>query len=86
MTRPGRRRGGDQLAVAVDMDQGGADVVEPAECLESDVAGMADEHEPAELGDDAVVAAGAALAADAVVDDQVSAVNVELEPVAVSDA
>ena len=68
------------------MDERRADVVQPAQRVERDVAGVADQHEPAELRGDAVVAAGLALAADAVVDDQVPAVDVDLEPVAVRDA
>jgi len=82
----GRGRGGDELPVAVDVDQRGADVVEPPEGFQGDVAGMADQNQPAKLGADAVITPRLTIAADPVVDDQVAAVDGDFEPVAVGDA
>ena len=61
------------------MDQGRADVVQPTERFERDVAGVADQNEAVELASRAVIVASASVAAEAVIDDEVSVVEVDFD-------
>jgi hypothetical protein len=76
---------GDELAGAADLREDRADVGDPAQRFEGDVAGVADDHDALEPARGAVVAASLALVANAVVDDEVASFDVELEAVAVGD-
>ncbi len=53
-------------------------IAEPSQRLEGDETGMPYDHESLESTGRAVIAARSSLTSDAVVDDQVSAVDVEL--------
>jgi len=81
-------RGGirDELSIAVHVDQRGADVVQPAERFERHVAGVPDEDESAQLRGHAVVATSPSISSSAILDDQVPAMNAELEPISVRNA
>ena len=58
------------------------DVVQPAQRLERDVAGVAEQDESSQLAAGAMVSAGPSLSADPVLDDQVPSVDVDLDAVA----
>src|SRR5215210_7128315 len=77
--------GRNELPVRTDLGEGRADVGDPAQRLERDVAGMADHEEPLQAACRAVEPQLAALSADAVLDDEVTSLNVELDAVAVGD-
>jgi len=82
---PGVGAGRDEVGVGVDLDERRADVVDPAQGVEGDVAAVTDHHESFEPGRCAVKPASASVAADSVLDDEVVAVDVDFEPVAVRD-
>jgi hypothetical protein len=71
-----------KVGVGVDLNEGGADVADPAHGFEGDVAVVADDDHPTQLARGAVVAASTPVAPYSVVDDEVPAVDVELEAVA----
>jgi hypothetical protein len=84
--RPTRRRGCEQVAVRVEVDHRGTGVGQPAQRVKRDVAGLPDHHEPAELAGDTVILPRLPARADAIVDDEVASLDVNLEPVAAGDA
>src|SRR5512133_1558180 len=81
MAGRGARR--DQLAIPADLREGSPDIRDPAQRFQRDIAGVADDDDALEPAGRAVVAAGLALVADPVVDDEVASLDVQLESVAV---
>ena len=62
------------------MHERGADVVEPAQRIERDIACVADHDETLDAGARAVEAACLAFGADAVLDNQMCAIDADLDP------
>ncbi len=71
------RRGaeGDEVGVAVDLDEGGADVANPAESFEGDEARVADHDDALEFACGAVETARTALVTYAVFDYEVTSLD-----------
>jgi hypothetical protein len=72
--------------VAVEADECGADVGEPAECVDAEGSGAAEDYEAGDGGRCSTVATlTTVFASDAVVDDALAAVDSALKSVAVGD-
>jgi hypothetical protein len=67
------------------MDERRRCVVQPAQSIERNVAGSADDHQPAQLAGRSMETTRTTVAADPLLDDQVPAADVDLEAVAVGD-
>ena len=80
-----RTERGEDPTVGVDLEVAGADVGEPADRLEGDRAGVAEDDEPAEPAGRPVDERLAAVAADAVGDPQATAPDADVEAVAGED-
>src|SRR5262249_7582971 len=80
------RRGREQAAVPVDLTEGDPDVGEPAEGLQGDGAGVAEQDKPRDPGRHSRELALAELAGEAVADDEAAVSNEDADAVALDDA
>ena len=78
----GSARGGEQRAVATQLDEADVGLVQPLEGVEGDGAGVTEDHEALEGSVGLVEASLAAFVGDAVGEVQVSAFDFDCEPVA----